>query len=327
MGFSIPGEIQGWKLELLDEGSRVFRGFSSENGYGSAPPEFIDWNGLDEKNAIREGRYVPRFSVSYIRGQEVSVTAPSVAVNVSGPVLGVSLKPEFFSPDDDGEDDILIISLEARGPSPVSSWSLEIREPQPPYAVFYRYEGRDAPPRNLVWDGKSNKGETVQSAMDYPFTFRVQDAQGNASVLEGKIGVDILVRHDGERLYIQVPSIIFRPNGADFNTLSAETVRNNNRVLERVAYILNKFRDYKVQVEGHANPTKSDPAAREREERLENQPLSEQMARYIVDRLVEFKVSRTRLSSSGKGGTQPVAPFEDHDNWWKNRRVEFVLIK
>jgi outer membrane protein OmpA-like peptidoglycan-associated protein len=57
------------------------------------------------------------------------------------------------------------------------------------------------------------------------------------------------------------------------------------------------------------------------------QPLSEERAKVVLARLQEFGVSRSRLSSVGVGGGRPVIAFEDHDNWWKNRRVEFILIK
>jgi outer membrane protein OmpA-like peptidoglycan-associated protein len=163
--------------------------------------------------------------------------------------------------------------------------------------------------------------------MDYPYTFTAADALGNTSTMEGKIGVDVLVIRDGNQLRIQVPSIIFRQNAADFEDLPKATVDNNLRVLRRVAEILNKFRDYKVQVEGHANPTTNVQAAKAREEREELQPLSEARAAAIVTRLVGFGVVRSRLSSVGMGGTRPVVQFSDRANWWKNRRVEFILIR
>ncbi|HCC37980.1 MAG TPA: OmpA family protein, partial [Treponema sp.] len=102
-----------------------------------------------------------------------------------------------------------------------------------------------------------------------------------------------------------------------------DTVDNNVRVLRRIAEILNKFRDYRVQVEGHANPVLRTVA----EEREQLQPLSEARARAVVNMLVEFGVNRGRLSSVGMGGTTPVVRYQDRDNWWKNRRVEFILIK
>ncbi|MDR1319419.1 MAG: OmpA family protein [Treponema sp.] len=328
--------IESWSLDLKDDSGTVLRRFGPAPGgpaaAGSAqggaarvspPPASVGWNGLAENGALREGRYTPVLTVNYTKGDVAAAQAAPITVDVSGPVLSFSYQPEYFSPDNDGIDDELIMSLGAQDASPLANWSLEIREPQPPYPLFYRTEGRGSPAERVTWDGRSNRGELVQAATDYPVTYRATDVLGNSSVLETKIGVDVLVIRDGDRLRIQVPSIIFRENAADFNTLPTATVDNNLRVLRRVAEILNKFRDYRVQVEGHANPVLRTVA----EERNELQPLSESRARAVVNMLVEFGVSRGRLSSVGMGGSRPVVRFEDHDNWWKNRRVEFILIK
>lgn len=42
---------------------------------------------------------------------------------------------------------------------------------------------------------------------------------------------------------------------------------------------------------------------------------------------MELGVSEARLSTTGAGGRKPVAQRDDTDNWWKNRRVEFILNK
>jgi flagellar hook assembly protein FlgD/flagellar motor protein MotB len=322
--------IESWNLELRDEGGTLLRTFTGAAGTSGAsagrtapPPAALGWNGLAENGAVREGRYIPTLTVNYIKGDVASAQAPAITVDVSGPVLSFTYLPEYFSPDNDGVDDELIMNLGAKDASPIASWSLEIREPQPPYLLFYRLEGRGSPTERTVWDGRSNRGELVQAATDYPVTFRAADTLGNASTLEAIIGVDVLVIRDGDRLKIQVPSIIFRENAADFDSLPGPTVDNNIRVLRRVAEILNKFRDYRVQVEGHANPV----LRTQTEETNELQPLSEARARAVVNMLVEFGVARGRLSSIGMGGSRPVVIYEDHDNWWKNRRVEFILIK
>ncbi|MDR2094393.1 MAG: OmpA family protein [Treponema sp.] len=327
ISLSVPEGVSDWRLELRDEAGGVFRTFSPANGNGAVPPASLGWNGLDVQGNVREGRFTPTVYVSYTKGDEAQAGAPPILVDVSAPVLRFTSRPEYFSPDDDGEDDVLFINLSAQDASPIETWSLEIKEPEAPYPVFYRFEGRGAPPAQLTWDGRSTKNELVQAATDYPYTLRARDALGNEGILEGFIGVDVLVIRDGDRLRIQVPSIIFRQNAADFETLPIATVANNLRVLRRIAEILNKFKDYKVQVEGHANPTTNEPAARAKEEREELQPLSEARARAIVERLTSFGVTRNRLSSLGLGGTQPVVPFNDRPNWWKNRRVEFILIK
>jgi flagellar hook assembly protein FlgD/flagellar motor protein MotB len=338
---SLKEGIESWKLELQDDTGRVFRRFPGEDDRTPAPPEAITWNGMDAAGVVREGIYTPVMTVTYTKGDVVTAQAAPIIVDITGPELSFSSLPEFFSPDNDGVDDELIMSLGVRDASPIGNWSLEIREVRPDsqgratgYGPFYRIEGRGSPAERLVWDGRSNgakgadgtegsRGELVQAATDYPFVLKAADILGNESTLEGKIGVDVLVIRDGDLLRIQVPSIVFRANEADFIGLPQEVVDNNNRILRRIAEILNKFRDYKIQVEGHANPVLRTAA----EETNELQPLSERRARATVDFLVGFGVNRGRLSATGRGGQRPVVRYEDRDNWWKNRRVEFILIK
>jgi flagellar motor protein MotB len=323
---SLQEGIDSWKLELKDQSGGVFRTLDGPGG-ARVPPASIGWNGMDERGLVREGVYTPALTVNYTKGDVVSATGSPVTVDVSGPELAFNSRPEYFSPDNDGVDDELFINLSAADVSPIAGWSLEIREPEPPYPVFYRIEGRGSPAERIVWDGRSSRGELVQAATDYPYTFKAEDILGNASAAEGRIGVDVLVIRDGDRLKIQVPSIVFRANYADFEGLAPEVVDNNNRILRRIAQILNKFRDYKVQVEGHANPTTPEGPERNREQ-PELQRISESRARAVVDWLARNGgVARSRLSASGVGGSRTVVPYTDTDNRWKNRRVEFILIK
>jgi flagellar hook assembly protein FlgD/flagellar motor protein MotB len=329
-GLSLKEGIESWKLELKEDGTGAALKTFPERGQPPAqPPESIAWNGRDDSGNLKEGRYTPVLTVTYLKGDVVTAQAAPITVDVSGPLLSFRSEPEYFSPDNDGVDDELTMFLGAHDASPIAAWSLEIREPQMddpsrPPQLFYHIEGRGTPAERALWDGHSSRRELVQSATDYPFVFRAADILGNESVLEGAIGVDVLVIRDGDRLKIQVPSIVFRANAADFKDLPQAQVDNNNRILRRIAQILNKFRDYRVQVEGHANPTSNPvPPA----EAAGDQQLSEERARATVDFLVGFGVSRGRLSATGRGSTKPVSPFGERDNWWKNRRVEFILIK
>jgi flagellar hook assembly protein FlgD/outer membrane protein OmpA-like peptidoglycan-associated protein len=317
---SLQEGIDSWKLELMDENNQSFRTYSGTN---SVPPSSIGWNGNDDRGIIREGRYTPVLSVSYTKGDEVTVTGPRITVDISGPELGLTYNPLYFSPDNDGVDDELFIYLSAADASPIANWSLEIRETEGTNQLFYRIEGRGSPPPRVIWDGRSNRGELVQGATDYSYTYRAEDILGNASSSSGIISTDVLVIRDGDILRIQVPSITFRANQADFIGLPQERIDTNNRVLRRVAEILNRFRDYRITVEGHANPV----LGTAREETQELQPLSHARANAVIDILVGYGVSRNRLNAVGRGGTVTVANPRDQDNNWKNRRVEFILIK
>jgi outer membrane protein OmpA-like peptidoglycan-associated protein len=240
------------------------------------------------------------------------------------------LSPRYFGPDGDGVDDVLTITLAAKDEkSNLLNWSFEIREPQEPFLLFYKWEGNGRPPATLIWDGRSSKGELVQSASDYPYKFTAADSAGNGSETEGVIEVDVLVIRDGNQLRVQVPSIVFGSNSGGFEGLTPEIIAGNDWILRRVAAVLNKFSSYQVKVEGHANATvnPSNKTANQREQDQELQPLSEKRAQAVVDYLVQLGVKRERLTAFGIGGSRPIAPFEDRDNWWKNRRVEFILIR
>ena len=323
---SLQDGIENWTLELKDDKGGVVKSFNSQpavNGKVAPPPTAIGWTGLTEGGGLREGRFTPTMKVNYLKGDTVTAETASILVHVTGPELTISYRPQYFSPDNDGVDDELFISLGAKSQAPIANWFVEIREPVAPNLLFYRVEGKGSPSGTIIWDGRSNKGELVQAATDYPVRYTATDTLGNSSTIESMIGVDVLVIRDGDRLKIQVPSIVFRENAADFNGIPADRAENNIRVLRRIAEILNKFRDYKVQVEGHANPV----ARTVREEQNELQPLSDARAKMVMNMLIEFGVSRSRLSAIGMGGTHPVVKYEDRDNWWKNRRVEFILIK
>jgi len=321
---SLTDGIDNWKLELKDESGKVQRTFSGK----SPVPAAQGWNGLDESGNINEGYFTPELTVNYTRGDVVKASASPVLVDVSGPVLTVATTPEYFSPDNDGENDELFIALTTKDASPIATWTFEIRTPieSGNSQTFRKIEGRGSPASRIIWDGKSDKGELVQSAMYYPFKFTAVDALGNSSTMDGRIGIDVLVIREGDRLKIQIPSIQFRPNFADFEGLPKDVVDNNIRIIRRIAQILNQFRDYKVQVEGHANPTQPVGAARDREEG-ELKRISEARAKAIVDQLARNGVARSRLTATGAGSSKTIAAFEDRDNWWKNRRVEFYLIK
>lgn len=329
---SFSDGIERWELALKDTAGNTVKSFTNSTENRDAPGASIVWDGLDNSGAAREGLFTPTLTVVWTKGDVANAESDPVRVDVSGPVLDFITSPEFFSPDNDDVDDDLFIALGITDASPVASWSLDIREPQT-NRLFYHIEGKGMPAGRLIWDGRSNTaggvtgGELVQAASDYPYTFRAADTLGNESALDGIIGIDVLVIRDGDNLKIAVPSIQFRSNAADFDGLPAEVVATNNRVLTRVAQILNKFRDYKVTVEGHANPTTLPGPARDREESTELAPLSEKRAQVVVDILVKNGVVRSRLSSTGVGGKRTVAAWDDENNRWKNRRVEFILIK
>lgn len=294
------------------------------SGKGDTLASVLEWDGKSDAGKVVSGTFTASLSLQYTKGDELQVsTAPFIA-SIKAPELGVKLNPKYFSPDNDGNEDELFINLSAKSDTQLKQWSFEIREPEDTgNKLFWSTGGADKITEQIIWDGRSLKGETVQSATDYPYTFTVTDEIGLTSVVKGYVPIDVLVIRDGDKLKIAVPSIIFRKNAADFDGLEKNVVDRNTKVLTRIAEILNKFPEYKVQVEGHANNV----SGTEREEKEDLIPLSAARADAVRRFLIEKGVARGRLSSVGIGGTKPIAAISDRDNWWKNRRVEFILIK
>ncbi|HDQ14200.1 MAG TPA: OmpA family protein, partial [Sediminispirochaeta sp.] len=194
--------------------------------------------------------------------------------------------------------------------------------------VFRRFAGHDKPSNEIIWDGRSENGELVYAAMDYPYRFEVTDEFGNSSAVSGQIPIDVLVIREGELLKIKIASINFKPNSAEFVDDDPDVVERNNYVLRRLAEILKKYRQYGITVQGHANLTRYwDPELAREEQEQELIPLSKQRAERVLQDLVDRGISRDRLHAEGVGGEQPLVPFDDAENRWKNRRVEFILEK
>jgi outer membrane protein OmpA-like peptidoglycan-associated protein/flagellar hook assembly protein FlgD len=317
---TIKEGIESWQAAIVsaDTGDVVKRW-----SQGDTPdmPAAINWDGRNDAGDTVEGRFYAALDITYTKGDSISIATPEFISTITPPQLTVRMTPRYFSPDNDGVDDDLFISLKAVTMANITQWSFEITAPNG--TPFWKTGGTNSITERLIWDGRSNKGELVQAATDYPFIFTVTEDHGMTSTVTGIIPVDVLVIRVGDVLKIQVPSIIFRENAADFDTLAPEVVEKNNFVLKRVAEILNKFKDYRVTVEGHANNV----TGTEREEVNELVPLSELRANAVRNILIQNGVDASRLSAVGRGGRQPVAAREDRDNWWKNRRVEFILEK
>ena len=335
---TVPDGIKSWSFNVRKEdGSSVFALTEKDS---ANLPAVINWNGADNAGNACEGTFTGTLDIVYEKGNVVNAVSSPFVCTATPPQLKVQTAPEYFSPDNDGTDDDLFIKLSCATKAQVKNWSFTIKDPKG--KDFWKQNGKNAITERLIWDGLSNvqkdaagRAERVQSAMDYPYEFTVTDNLGMTNTVTGQISVDVLVIRDGNVLKMAVPSIIFESDAANFQTanskLDAAKVANNIKVLNRIAEILKKFKDYKVTVVGHANKVTDKPE----EETVDNmnqwgrasQPLSKERADAIRAYLIKKGVSGSNVSTEGMGGTKPVVNPKDKDNNWKNRRVEFILVK
>lgn len=317
---SLPGDLSGWEVRLESgDSEKTFTG-------GSKLPATLYWDGTNDKGALVDGAYQLYFSVEYKGGSTVSRQADRPVVLVRNPPKGnITAEPSLFSPDGDGDRDTVTFLLDARAADrPVAEWKVEVLDPTG--QVFRTFGGKGMPPAELVWDGKSESGELVQSAMDYSAVFTLTDEVHNTHRSLAEVDVDILVMHEGNRLRINIPSIEFSGNSSDLFRSGKTVLANNLDTLRRLARILRRYDTYKIRIEGHATYVWAKTAAeRKKEESKELQPLSLARAREVREALAILGIDWDRMSEAGLGGSRPVVSHDDVKNRWKNRRVEFIL--
>jgi outer membrane protein OmpA-like peptidoglycan-associated protein len=324
---SLKEGVKSWKLSMVEASAGEQKVFS-----GTSPlPGSLAWDGKDKAGikAAPDGLYTAVLQVAYAKGNVSTARSAPFRLAVTPPKVDVSIGPLPFSPDNDGVNDELTIGLKVDDLSPIESWELAILDPKAHH--FNRLAGKGAPTERIIWDGTSDTGELVQSAEDYTLTFTIKDELGNTGTAKAKVPIDILVIREGDRLKVRIPSITFAPNTPDYIKVDPEKALKNQEVIQRLAEIFKKFSKYRILVVGHANRDKYDPgvnpAGAKKEQDEELLPLSKSRADAIRSALIEQGIEARRITTEGKGGAEPVVPFGDRDNWWKNRRVEFILVR
>ncbi|MBN2552543.1 MAG: gliding motility-associated C-terminal domain-containing protein [Spirochaetales bacterium] len=315
--------IQSWSLEMVHEQEGVQKTFSGSG----AVPAVINWDGRSNGSLAREGVYTAVMTVGYLKGNRPQAKSTPFKLDVSPPQIDLSVSPQPFSPDNDGVDDELFITMKVTDLSPVEEWRLEILDPVG--SAFLSYTGKGMPSERILWDGLSDTGELVQSAEDYTLRVTIRDKQRNALTAENLIPVDVLVIREGDKLKIRIASITFPPNSADLAAVTdIEKAARNDKTLRRLFEIFKKYSAYQIRIEGHANITRYWSEAEARKENEEELiPLSLDRAEAVKRALVMLGLDGGRISVVGLGGSAPIVPFDDEENRWKNRRVEFILIK
>ncbi len=266
---------------------------------------------------IHEPRLYLGFGIK--KSHPVMIEMPQVS-------FAMNLAPERFSPDDDGENDFLEIGLDIGNGSFVKNWTVIIyneREEE-----FISWSGHGTPPLKITWNGYSASNELSASASNYSVRAKIEDSLGNIFTENREFITDILVKKEGDKYRILIPNIVFPPNSADFSLLPGEVLAQNTEIIKKIAAKLERYPEYQIRIEGHGNLDWWHTEELARQEQVNVLiPLTEARAGMIKTALIEQNIDEERISILGLGGSEPIIPFSDKENRWRNRRVEFILLK
>lgn len=232
--------IAAWRFDVVDVKNNA-RIAVRNGGMSSTVPADPAWDGKNKNAAAKEGVYYAELSVDFEKGNVVQTRSAEFLLDISPPKAALTIRPKRFSPDSDGTNDTLIISMTAEDRSPIEGWELSIIDPME--HLFVQYTGKNAPSGQIVWDGKSPDGELVQAASNYKAVYRVRDSLGNGITISDIIPIDVLVMIEGDRLRIQISSIFFAPFTTEFQPGKEE---ENRKTLNRIAEILKKYGQCKI---------------------------------------------------------------------------------
>jgi outer membrane protein OmpA-like peptidoglycan-associated protein/flagellar hook assembly protein FlgD len=299
--------LTAWQIIIENESGKAIRVIKGEGTL----PEKVEWDVSDnDKKPLSDGKYSYWVKGSYRSGNEPASFKKQFIVDSTPPTAEVDFTPDLFSPDGDNENDVLTIQPEAADKFGIADWNIVIKNPT--NVLFKQYNGKGNVPKEIKWDGISDKGELVESASDYTMILTVTDKAGNS--VQSKpavIPVDVLVIVTERGLKIRISNIQF---GYD----SDKILPQGTKILNRVATIFDKYARYKVLIEGHTDDTGDEGY---------NLKLSERRAQSVKDYLISKGVDKDRLKVRGMGESSPFVPNKDDESRRKNRRVEFLLEK
>jgi outer membrane protein OmpA-like peptidoglycan-associated protein len=136
-------------------------------------------------------------------------------------------------------------------------------------------------------------------------------------------GVLFSQQSQADELIGKVFTLYYPPDNSNFSGLGRELRDANLKTIDTLVQLLTENPRLRVRVIGYANAVQN--TAREENQTL--LPLSRQRAKEAADILSFYGIPAWRVIVSGLGGKYPMAPRFLTDEQYRNRRVEFTIIR
>lgn len=289
------------------------------------------WDGTTDGPKLTDGEYKATLTVTHGDTSETAETAPFI-VDMTPPSGSVTIDPQPFTPGAEGDSGKVTFKLTtAPGGAEVASWRLFVIHPDGRrFADFISENHEDS---QVVWDGHDQSGNTLEAGTTYKVSVQVVDSFGNTGTFESTLKVSpatvvtpVTVSLDGT-LLAQL-QVYFPANSADLTQIDAAKAKSNADSLDKLAALLQQSAGSKIRVVGHANQVLWQDAAKAKYEQTATLiPLSKARAQAVLAALKTRGLDAKLFDVTGVGAEGNVVPFSDSANIWKNRRVEFIIVR
>ncbi len=321
-------DVGSWSIGIFNKAGTSIKTFSGKDFL----PKSVEWNGKIKNSAGKEitapeGSYKGVLTAYFKKGVTKKETSNAFLLDITPPVVKLQAAPDPFAKTPGGgvEGDVFV-ALQVKDNTQVKSWSVDLLDAGG--EVLRSYAGEGNPSGDITWKVSADK-KTADAAEstgnDIVLRLTVTDEGNNVTVYEKKVPIDILLVEKNGRKYISVPNIIFGAYRYALGSAGIKFLNRNNESLDRVAAIYRKYPRYGLILEGHALDIYLGTPRQAREEKI-LVPLTQHRAETVKNALVKRGMDKNKIKIEFYGGLHPIVSVHDRTIWWKNRRVEFVMV-
>ncbi len=290
-------------------------------------PAVLSWDGSGDTGRndlfyVPDGTYKGQLSVEYQKGMSLEAESAPFVLDANAPEVELVLIPEPFVRDKGKVTGSVGLEIRAADAVGILRWTVTATAEDG--TVLRSEEGAGNPSGIYAWEGidAATTGEA-------PVTIAVAvfDQGPDNGETSGSFNTAPVAEVKNGRTLLLVDNIIFAAYKNTLDSAGADFAARNARALQRVAEIMAMYPTCALRLEAYAlNIYGYDRKKYDAEEKILF-PLTERRAQTVFEALVRLGVSRDALSTQAFGGKNPTASTTDRSVWWKNRRVEFVLIR
>jgi len=300
-----PDKVNSAKIKIFDpRGEKLLTEIKIPNPLSKNIP----WSGLIKRSVLPDGVYRASLLASYDSGDSESGKIP-VEIDNTPPALRVDAEPKLLQP---GKGESLVIpatfTFYAEDRNNVGGWQFVVWDGNK--QIFFNTSGKGEPPLSYIWDGKSNKGDYVETGEIYYYSFSAYDTLGNKAKTKPQSQVVLL----------KEITLTFASD-ALFDLGEADVKISAYGILKEMKKVLAKYPDSDIVVSGHTDNLK--PMGIKYKS---NKQLSKARADAVKFFMINLlSMDSKRIKTVGHGDEKPIASNDTANGRLKNRRVEIKI--
>lgn len=297
-------KINSMKLNIFDtEGKNLL---AKLNATGSAKE--IKWDGTSDGLILPDGVYQASLETIYETGISES-NKITIEIDNTPPEMRIDAEPKLLKP---GQKEALIIpatfTFYAADRNQVAKWQFVIWDANK--KIYYSTGGNGEPPLSLIWDGKSNAGEYIETGQIYYYSLITTDSVGNKAQTKPQSQVVLL-----KEIKLTYSS------DALFDLGLADVKISAYSILKEMKKTINKHPDSEIVIAGHTDNLQ--PMGIKYKDNFELSKARADAVKFFMVNLLN--INEKRIKTEGYADTKPIASNDTPEGRAKNRRVEIII--